>query len=160
MTTKRQPILVLQFQKDLNKLERLLKRIARGDRSVDPNTLVYGYKYTDRNARPAVFAEGFSPKTKGRYIVGRTYVERDADKSPWIKCSNGLNVATRAWCRRDCPSSFYAEGTRRMLLVSFRLKDVAVVPHYSNGKFRCFRIHVERELDSTASFPKRGRAAR
>ena len=75
------------------------------------------------------------------YSVGET-VEVDAcNTDPNDHCGAGINVATLPWCLDSWRPGF------KVLLVEFRTKDIAVVPTATDGKFRCHRVKVIREID-------------
>jgi hypothetical protein len=74
------------------------------------------------------------------YEIGST-VEAEADTDETQPCSNGVNVATLPWCLRNWRSG------HRVLLVEFTAKDIAAIPHGTDGKFRVHKVKVIREVD-------------
>jgi hypothetical protein len=71
-----------------------------------------------------------------KYPVGKTVEEPNADCDPGNQCSSGLNVADLPWVLRE-----WCEGYR-VLVVEFTAKDIACIPHGTDGKFRLKRCKV------------------
>jgi hypothetical protein len=71
-----------------------------------------------------------------KYTVGKTAEEPNADCDPGNQCSSGLNVADLPWVLRE-----WCEGYR-VLVVEFTAKDIACIPHGTDGKFRLKRCKV------------------
>jgi hypothetical protein len=84
-----------------------------------------------------VNANGEGHVTGGiKYPVGKTVEEPNADCDPGNQCSSGLNVADLPWVLRE-----WCEGYR-VLVVEFTAKDIACIPHGTDGKFRLKRCKV------------------
>ena len=95
-----------------------------------------------------VTASGDSPihGKKLNYRIGARIEEPEADTDPTRDCAAGINVATLPWCLRE-----WSPG-HRVLIVEFAAKDIACIPHATDGKFRLHRCDVvgEKQLDLVA----------
>jgi hypothetical protein len=77
------------------------------------------------------------------YEIGST-VEADASTDESEQCGPGVNIATLPWCLRNWRTG------HRVLLVEFTAKDIAAIPHGTDGKFRVHKAKVIREIDVAA----------
>lgn len=119
-------ILDINSSPDLRHLERLMRNKKKNGK-----LWVQAYKY--------VTFWGWSPMHTGKkiwYIPGRKIVELDASTDKMDDCAKGINVATWNWCARAMRSD------SRIIKVHFRIKDIAVIPRSTDGKFRVFRCRV------------------
>jgi hypothetical protein len=101
------------------------------------NTKLVAFKFTN--------AQGKSPMHSHpslTYKTGHVVEVKNADTDKNDTCSHGVNVATRAWCENE------HRGDSRLFLVHFTPKDIACVPHGTDGKFRLFRCTVGKEIQN------------
>jgi hypothetical protein len=82
------------------------------------------------------------------YTIGETLEVPDADTDPFTDCGRGINVCTLPWALK-----WHREGWR-VLIVEFSAKDIACIPHASDGKFRCRKVRVVGEYDLTPIFER------
>ena len=77
------------------------------------------------------------------YEIGQTVSVSNANTDPTEHCAAGVNVATLDWCLREWRPGY------RILIVEFEAKDIACIPHATDGKFRLHRCDViaEKALD-------------
>ena len=89
-----------------------------------------------------VKSNGEGPYNGGiKYELGKIYTEARADTDETIQCASGLNVATLDWCMSEWKEDY------KILLVEFTVKDIAVIPTATDGKFRLSKLKVIREMD-------------
>ena len=81
-----------------------------------------------------------------KYEIGKPVSVADADTNAETQCAAGVNVATLPWCLREWRAGY------RILIVEFEAKDIAAIPHGTDGKFRLHRCNViaEKVLDYAA----------
>jgi uncharacterized protein YjbI with pentapeptide repeats len=89
-----------------------------------------------------VDAKGMSPIHSKRlqYEVGKVVEEPNANTDPGSHCGAGLNVADLPWVLRE-----WSQG-QRIFLVEHTAKDIACVPHGTDGKYRVVRLKVLKDL--------------
>ncbi|WP_227000236.1 pentapeptide repeat-containing protein [Phenylobacterium soli] len=89
-----------------------------------------------------VTADGQSPIHHKRvsYPIGKVVEETDCDRDPSNHCGAGLNVADLPWVLRE-----WSEG-QRILLIEHTAKDIACIPHGTDGKYRVSRLKVLRDI--------------
>jgi len=75
------------------------------------------------------------------YEMGKSITVEDANCDELQNCGRGINVATLDWC-----ASEWKIG-RKILIVEFEAKDIAVVPVGTDGKFRLKKCKVVGEKD-------------
>lgn len=92
---------------------------------------IRAYKLVDADGRSPIQSTG-----KLTYVKGETVECKKANTDPAAACAAGINVATLDWCLRE-----WLTG-RRILVVEFTAKDIAAIPHGSDGKFRVHRCKV------------------
>jgi uncharacterized protein YjbI with pentapeptide repeats len=97
-------------------------------KSQPADTKLIAYKFLNSNLT--------SPYQKFQYTIGQSY-EFDCDPDQAKTCSNGGNVATLAWCKRNMISD------QILVEVSFLAGDV-VIPFATDGKFRVKKFTIER----------------
>jgi hypothetical protein len=85
-----------------------------------------------------VTANGESPIHHKRvaYPIGKVVEEQNCDTDPGNHCGAGLNVADLPWVLRE-----WREG-QRILLVEHAAKDIACIPHGTDGKYRVRKLKV------------------
>ena len=112
-----------------------------GAKGVNPYQTTPLYILADQvgkiRAYKLVTADGEGPFNGGiTYRKGETVEVPDADTDPAVQCGAGVNVATLDWCINE-----WCDGYR-ILVVEFTAKDIAAIPHGSDGKFRVHRCRV------------------
>ena len=95
---------------------------------------IRAYKLVDSEYRSPIQSSG-----KLTYRVGET-VEATANTDSRVDCGAGVNLATLPWCLSNWRSGY------RVLVVEFRKADIAAIP-VGDGKFRCQKVKVVREID-------------
>jgi len=98
------------------------------------NLLIQGYKLVRPGGRNYIHTKY---KT---YKIGREYKIK-ADTRQDYDCSYGLNVGTWDWCKKNKPTSNFISipmppANYKVLVVHFRVKDVACIPNGTDGKLR------------------------
>ena len=96
---------------------------------------VTAFKYVYKNGESPIQDTG-----KINYEVGKIYTEKDLDKSEFLDCGRGLNVADLGWCLRNMNL-----GEHKLLEVEFLAKDIVAIPFNTDGKFRIKKLKVVRE---------------
>ncbi len=99
-------------------------------------TIIHAYKYTDMEYAPPYKWH----MTSVKYLPGYVYTEDDYDTDTYLSCGAGLNIATKQWCESD--------GWKgcKLLLVALKVEDIVCVPTRTDGKFRCKRFEVLKEI--------------
>jgi len=85
--------------------------------------------------------KGESPYQNFKYEVGKEYNFDDCEKSEYVLCGKGGNVATLTWCLRD---NLNAD---EFIEVEFQVKDIVAIPINSDGKFRVSYFKVLRKIN-------------
>jgi hypothetical protein len=75
-----------------------------------------------------------------KYVVGEKVEEPKANCDDAVQCAAGINVADLPWVLREWHESF------RILVVEFTAKDIAAIPHGTDGKFRLHRCKVVKDI--------------
>ena len=75
-----------------------------------------------------------------KYPVGGVVTDPNANTDPHTQYAAGLNVADLPWVLRNWVESY------RILLVEFTAKDIAAIPHETDGKFRLHRLTVVKDI--------------
>jgi hypothetical protein len=89
-----------------------------------------------------VDSSGMSPihTRRLKYEVGKTLEEADCNDDPAQHCGAGLNVADLPWVLRE-----WREGMR-IFLIEHAVKDIACVPHGTDGKYRVRKLKVLKDI--------------
>ena len=105
--------------------------------------LLLNYQVGKIRAFKLVSKDGKSPIHSNRikYVVGKSVEVKNADTDPKNSCAAGINLATLPWVLRN------ANQESRVFVCEFTRKDIACIPHASDGKFRVHRCDVVAELD-------------
>ena len=107
---------------------------------------IRAYKLVDREYQSPIHPSG-----KLTYEIGST-VEAEADPDPNRQCGAGVNLATLPWCLSNWRPGY------RVLVMEFRKSDIAAIP-VGDGKFRCRKARVVREIPQEQIFEWLGRAS-
>ena len=71
------------------------------------------------------------------YLIGENFVDSDIDMNENLQCGKGINLATLDWCMKEWKKDY------RILVMEFRVEDIAAIPTATDGKFRvrqCKRV--------------------
>jgi hypothetical protein len=79
---------------------------------------------------------------KIKYVVGKTYTEKDCNKDEFDECGAGLNVATIQWCLKNTIGNDSVE----LIECQFKVSDIVAIPYWTDGKFRVKRLKVLRKI--------------
>ena len=87
------------------------------------------YKVVNRNGE-GIYRSGI------KYIIGKTYTEKNFNIDENELCGSGINVATLDWCVKEWKKGY------KILILEFTAKDIACIPICSDGKFRLKKCKV------------------
>src|SRR3990167_4090239 len=71
------------------------------------------------------------------YLIGENFVDSDIDMNENLQCGKGINLATLDWCMKEWKKDYL------ILVMEFRVEDIAAIPTATDGKFRvrqCKRV--------------------
>jgi hypothetical protein len=85
-----------------------------------------------------VSATGLSPMHYPmlKYVKGKTVSIKDVDTREDVHCGAGVNLATLDWVM-----GHWSPG-QRILVAEFTAKDIAAIPHGTDGKFRVHKCKI------------------
>jgi len=129
MPSKQYPILNLVHNSHINLLRLRVENNFSG--------LVQAYKLVDQNLRSYIIGPGNSIE----YKLGKLIKVKDANTDRHNDCAVGINVGTLEWCVKwaTFESHQTAQNKPKLLIVHFKIKDVACIPTNSDGKLRLYQ---------------------
>jgi hypothetical protein len=142
---KKNPILVVSSTAGMRELNRLVNRYKAGELSGKETVL--GFKATSYSGMPPTqdVPPNFPP-----YNQGKVYKEKNAVTDRSRQCARGLYAGTLAHIFSTYGYNNRLSSNRRLFIVEFRLRDVAAIPHNSDGKYRMSRIKLVRDVTKLA----------
>jgi len=75
------------------------------------------------------------------YRKEKSYEVKEAETDETQDCAKGISLATLDWCLKEW------KPTYKVLIAEFTAKDIAAIPHGTEGKFRVFRCKIVGEKD-------------
>ena len=100
------------------------------------NTVLTYWKYIKNGLSP------IQDSGKIKYIVGKTYTEKDFNIDENEQCGSGLNVATLQWCLKETISDNDVE----LIECQFKVSNIVAIPYFTDGKFRVKSLKVLRKI--------------